>query len=352
MVAEIRSFVTYLKAGTDEKIALSQTIEQLRILSDAILAPLQLNRKHGEPGDCVQTYQRRRHNSYLLPVDLIPTIIATIDALDDVDTFSKNKNGEKINKTLILIDEKDHTLGGVKSEVEEIMHVHASDNLLSSMFASCIREGSSDENIINFHRTIRADAVLPLLSLAMDDIGFDRMSITLEGITYWDRLKFAICNVLHSNLICYSMEGGSIDVMTRVSTEHIVNEALSDEGTHIIPSSDFPALTRSVFRMVSTRSHSHESSSHSWETIFLHLYHAAAIATIETPLAPMQSRKTLCGVDRQALLSTIESHVVLPLCTGASVTTITSILDVCTQECCLYCEEVGANTEISGLGFR
>ena len=353
MVAEIRSFVTYLKARTDDKIALIQTIEQLRMLSDAILAPLQLNRKRGEPGEYVQSSHRRRHNSYLLPVDLIPAIIASIDTLEDVDTFAKKKDGKVINKTVILIDENDHTLGEVNSEDGGMTHGRrASDNLLSSMFASCTREGSCGESIINFHRTIRADAVLPLLSLAMDDIGFDRMSITLEGITYWDRLKFAICNVLHSNLICYSMEGGSIDVMTRVSTEHIVNEALSDEGTHIIPSSDFPALTRCVFRMVSTRSHSHESSSHSWETIFLHLYHAAAIATIETPLAPMQSRKTLCGVDRQALLSTIESHVVLPLCTGASVTTITTILDVCTQECCLYCKEDCVNSEISELGFR
>jgi hypothetical protein len=247
MVAEIRSFVTYLKARTDDKIALIQTIEQLRILSDAILAPLQLNRKRGEPGEYVQSSHRRRHNSYLLPVDLIPAIIASIDALEDVDTFAKKKDGKVINKTVILINENDHTLGEVNSEDGGMTHGRrASDNLLSSMFASCTREGSCGESIINFHRTIRADAVLPLLSLAMDDIGFDRMSITLEGITYWDRLKFAICNVLHSNLICYSMEGGSIDVMTRVSTEHIVNEALSDEGTHIIPSSDFPALTRAI----------------------------------------------------------------------------------------------------------
>ncbi|KAL3773946.1 hypothetical protein ACHAW5_010843 [Stephanodiscus triporus] len=352
MVAEIRSFVIYIKAGSFEKIILRQTIEQLRILSDSIIAPLQLNRKLNQPGDYGLRSQRRRHNSFLLPLDLIPTIIASMDALDDVDTFAEKKNGAMIKDTVISIDDNEHKLGTVDTGEEGMMYIRASDNILSSMFASYIQESSCDGSSINFDRTIRADAVLPLLSLAMDDLGFGRMSITREGVTYWDRLKFAICDVLRSNFICYSLHDEAINTMARVSSQQIVNEALSDEGIHIIPTSDYPALARCIFRMVSTSSSAYESPSLSWEAVFLRLYHAAAIATIETPLASVQSRKHTGGVDRQALLPTIESHVLLPLCTGASVRTIKSILDACTQECCQYCKEDCANREIYGFGFQ
>ncbi|KAL3815503.1 hypothetical protein ACHAXA_006200 [Cyclostephanos tholiformis] len=208
MIAEIRSFLTYLKAGSYEQIVLSQTMEQLRILSGVILAPLQLNGEENK-----QKSQRRRHNSYLLPLDLIPTIISSMDALDDVE-FWKNKDRANLNDTVTSIYERDDTLGEVRIEEEGMMQIRASDNLLSFMFASYKREDSCDESIINLDRTIRADAVLPLLSLAIDDIGLSRMSISLGGITYWDRLKFAICDVLNSNLICYSTDVGSIDTST------------------------------------------------------------------------------------------------------------------------------------------
>jgi hypothetical protein len=283
-----------------------------------------------------------------------------MDALEDVEFREGNigtRMGANDAAAIASIHDEDDTSGEVDIEGGRTMRVGAGDELLSTMFASYVREddGSDGGGVVDLDRTVRADAVLPLLSLAIDDIGNSRMSISLDGMSFWDRLKFAICHVLRSNSICYSTDDvGSIDdaSATRVRTQRIVDEAFFDEGAHVIPSSDFPALTRCAFRMASNASaNPHASSNLGWGTIFLHIYHAAAIATIETPRASNQSRKNPGGVDRQALLMTIESHVLLPLCTGASINTITSILDACTQECCSYCKRDCANSEIEGFGM-
>lgn len=73
----------------------------------------------------------------------------------------------------------------------------------------------------------------------------------------------------------------------------------------------------------------------------------------EIPLSSISSQGRRGGgaiADRQALLSTIESHVLLPLCTGASVTTIVKLLDACTQESCERCMGECTSREISGGG--
>ena len=304
------------------------------------------------------------------------TTPAALD-LDDVEVRKRGNNDKSITPdiTTAIDDDDDH----------QKMYIRSSDRLLSTMFGSNIY---NDSNCIkdNYDTTanksktiIRADAILPLLSMAMDDIGYCRMMSTITTMstgggvkggtpaiistttaTYWDQLKYAICTTLHANRICYSIKNNDDDYDDELQEQQqqkqdiIFNEALIDAGIHIIPVSDYPALTRCVFRMVTASSCSSNISSSktsasqpSWEAIFLQLYYAATVATIETPLSFIiqredRSMNRLFGrdavSDRQALLCTIESHVLLPLCTGASVSTITTLLDACIQESCVYCK--------------
>ena len=306
--------------------------------------------------------------------------------LDDVEVRKRGNKDKSITPYITTaIDDDD-------DDDDQRMYIRSSDRLLSTMFGSNIYNDSNciDDNLQNTANKsktiIRADAILPLLSMAMDDIGYCRMMSTITTMstgggvgggtpaiistttaTYWDQLKYAICTTLRANRICYSIKNNDDDDDDELQEQQqqqqqdiIFNEALIDEGIHIIPVSDYPALTRCVFRMVTASSCSsnisssknsasqHVSSSiTSWEAIFLQLYYAATVATIETPLSFIiqrgdRSMNRLFGrdavSDRQALLCTIESHVLLPLCTGASVSTITTLLDACIQESCVYCK--------------
>ena len=359
MVSEIRSFLSTLgieQITMRRSDTLYQTIIHLTELGNTILEPF-IIMKGGQFLDTSNAtnqvvvkdgnlMKRRRQNSYVLPLELIPTILATMDVLDDnmiqLDLFVKNE------------DRRNETCSLGKSEEKEVgmMNIRASDKLLLSMFASY--NCNNDDGVICFQRILRADALLPLLSLAMDDVGVGRMSSTLSvsgDTTYWDCLKFALNDVIHANLICYS-DDNDIEGDAAHQQGAIVEEAMSDEGLHIIPLSDYPALMRCVSRMVATTSSTPHNVSISWGSILLRLYHAAAVATNQTPLSSVHHRRTMSsgGADRLALLSTVESHVLLPSCTGASVDTIRSILGACNQECCITCKQDSA--KMSKVAFQ
>ena len=351
LVSEIRSFLSTL---TREQImrrdTLYQTIVHLTELGNTILEPFGMKGQGLDTNNVTNQVvpkegtlkKKRRHNSYALPLELIPAILATMDVLDDnmmqLELFVKNE--DRRNEMCSL---------GKSEEKEEGTMMHdnrASDKLLSSMFASY--DFNNDDGIICFQRSLRADALLPLLSLAMDDVGVGRMSTTLsvsEETTYWDCLKFALNDAIHANLICYS-ENDDIEGDAAQQQGVIVKEAMSDEGLHIIPLSDYPALMRCISRMANV--------SISWGSILLRLYHAAAVATNQTPLFSVHHRRTMSsgGADRLALLSTVESHVLLPSCTGASVDTIKCILGACNTECCLTCKQDSAKMELSKVAFH
>lgn len=328
MLSELRSYITnlrtvryYNQGDIHDHDDPTYAIDKLVHLGNTILAPLRWE------NTTFTTRENRRHDSYLLPLELIPTILASIDALNESQSTVVGDSSSAENSN---VDRND------------VSHIRSSDDFLSTIFASYTVDDDFSNYIKKFARTVRADALLPLLSLAMDDIGFGRMSMVLpnvDRVTYWDCLKFALNDVIHANLICYAIEANS------VLQEKIVEEASRDDGIHIIPLSDYPALMRCLFRIIdlSTSASSHASIGLSWESIFLRLYHAAAVATSRTPLDSMHRRKNPRDADRLSLLSTIESHVLLPSCTGASVSTITSILDACGRDCCTLCKRDAAD---------
>ena len=339
ILAELRAYITSLGAmdKVDRSSTLDRTINLLYELGNTILAPLQLlkggNNNNNTDEEAKKHTLNRSHNAYLLPLELIPVIFATMDVLDDIQMHYL------VDKEHTLKFEEHDTTEMNMKEDKDMVHIRASDKFLSSTFATTCNYDSS-KTCNNFQRTLRADALLPILSLAMDDIGFDRMSTTLhdnETVTYWDCLKYALSNVIHDNLICYIDDEAVIEGED-ANLKRIVVEATSDEGIHIIPSSDYPALIRCIFRMVSTGVSSSSEKSiiiPCWERLLLQLYHATVVATNQMPLPLIQQRKG--GADRLALLSTVESHVLLPSCTGAAVSTIRSILEVCNGECCITC---------------
>jgi len=338
LIGEIRSFVSDLTSSiasrategdTRSKDLVKQILQHLFELGETIVSPLLLTGDENGKQQLLQQQQqfRRREHSYLLPLELFPVILGTLDVLDDllVDLC-----------TPVMVDDMEVDGSEPKNDGKDgSADVRMSDNLLALLFASINEEDN------NSHRTIRADASLPLLALAMDDIGNGRMSTNLplqDDATFWDGLRLALSTVIRSNLMCY--------IETDETNENAINDATFDEGSHIIPSSDYPALIRCVFRMITTNPH-HETSQStsvpSWQSLFLQLYHAAAIATASTPKLLASDRRKKAGeMDRVATLATVESHVLIPSFTGASVSTIRSILDACTYECCPSCKRNAA----------
>ena len=348
MVAEIRTLLTRIQT---EKISmketLSQTIEHLMELGTTILDPFLMNNTKME----ASTRKKRRQNSYLLPLELIPTLLATLDVL--YDNMQKD-NSFWIGEQGVAKTEDDATVNGdadimmqyspealAKHEELDTIYARPSDTLLLSMFALHLNDENSECSMMpSLQRTMRADASLHMLSLAMDDVGMSRMSTSLpsnEGLTCWDCLQFALNDVIQANLVCYAGDNESNARMAgEEAKQQIIKDAISDQGLHIIPVSDYPGLMRCVFRMVTTKSNPNNSG---WEGILLRLYHATAVATSKALLQSVHQHKHSVGAEQLTMLSTVESHVLLPSCTGASVSTIKSILETCSHECCASCKQ-------------
>jgi len=370
---------------------LNNIINQLTALGNVILEPLLINKVEVKVSTTTaaptNNKKKKRYNSYILPLELIPSILTTLDILNDIkfdlyikeEAEKKSSNSMVIKKSdedVVMNDEYEQSSPDDVKEGEEIHQERASDKLLSLLFASSNSNITTNNNVQK-SRTIRAEALLPLLSLAIDDIGINRMLTTTndeEEITYLDCLKIEIGNVIYDNLICYSDpnndnvdrlgSGGVSDTnqqqQQQQRQQQVIGEGISDEGIHIIPTSDYPALMRCVFRMmVATTSSSTLSDNSSclisWESILLQLYHATSVATNQRPFSTssvdhprrVSSSGSGGGADRLALLSTVESHVLLPSFTGASVDTVKSVLEACNRECCLLCNQDDTKLEES-----
>jgi hypothetical protein len=295
---------------------------------------------------------------------------------DDVDDNNGNNNDDNNGNNNDDNNEKNED----KSS-EEVM-IRYSDKLLSSIFVPPFKNNCSnssvvddDENIIsdgnssNIH--VRGDAILPLLALAIDDIGHDRMitsvpsqhliidSITSnscsstsqyyheEDISYWDCLKLVLHQMIQINLRYFT---GNDEGDTAGQRGGLVNNETEEEGeeVYLIAPSDYPALIRCVFRMITmnyaSSSSLQDDNSIGWESILLQLYHASAVISATLPSRRLHRqlfRSGGGGVDSysaSATLSTVENHVLLPSFTGASVVAIRSVLDACLNEsCCTSC---------------
>ena len=394
MVAEIRQFVTNLRRGKfnhtkniineGEEDVISGSIENvintldcLLDLGSIIIAPLLLqpnkivmsNRIVMKRMYCKEmihdnTDYTRREQSYLLPLELLPGILATLDSLDDMlaelivvhQQRQQLEWGHREVATEMDVDVNDNCVNDVSNEdiVERNdddnvqPQIRYSDRLLAAIFNPFTSTENDvtgvDKAVDKVLRSIRADAALPLLALAIDDIGIDRMAMNIprmcnvsldHDMTYWDCCILSLCHVIQSNLLCYkSNEEGVLNN----DQNQVISEAINDDGTHIITPSDYPAMVRCVFRMIATNS-SHNNNSNNnlrcslvrWESLLLQFYHAAAVASAKLPsINPLRRRRNGSVTEHHsATLSTVESHVLLPSFTGASVLTIRSILDSC-----------------------
>eukprot|EP00986_Skeletonema_menzelii_P012554 scaffold6975_cov83-Skeletonema_menzelii.AAC.11 len=437
MVTEIRHFVTNLRSGTnnnndnnyssyfhfnngnnnggeeeDEEDECSIIIANVRNTLDCLLElglviidPLLIRRDYDDDDDehpkimkrinYKEIHQEgnnnnnnnytRREQSYLLPLELLPGILASLDILDDLlaDLMiarqqKKQKQQEEVeweHREFVHVDvemnNNDDDDDNRKSSAQEHndddddakLYIRYSDKLLSAIYVPFIASYNNNvsnggvDKIDKLHRSIRADASLPLLALAIDDIGIDRMAMIVptlsnngydEGITYWDCLALSLHHVIQSNLLCYSSSNDEREL------DHdqiqIINEAMNDEGMHLIAPSDYPAMIRCVFRMIATNSSFNKNISEQtlgWESLLLQLYHAAAVVSAKVPsiksLRPRRNKNSASD-HHSATLSTVESHVLLPSFTGASVTAIRSLLNSCRQESCVSCKRMSVNT--------
>ena len=72
----------------DRSSTLDRTMNLLYELGNTILAPLQLlkggNNNNNTDEEAKKHTLNRSHNAYLLPLELIPVIFATMDVLDDI----------------------------------------------------------------------------------------------------------------------------------------------------------------------------------------------------------------------------------------------------------------------------
>ena len=350
----------------------------------------------------------KRERSYLLPLELIPLLLASLDSLDDSlahfllyqqkeeqrqqrqqeeivdneDDYSLMNDFEKMtNDTNIIIKSKinnddNDVVSNESSKRKHPQVLRHSDILLSTMFVS----GSSNSNSNNkAHKSknnvrVRGNAILPLLALAIDDVGFDRMAMSVpkmlimtrnnnssndngsslndEDISYWDCLKLSLHHIIQSNLTCYYAEENEKER----GGGKALDDDDDDEGdyNYLIAPSDYPALIRCVFRMILTNSSSSSTSSHNrctqqfssikWESLLLQLYHAAAVVSAKSSTVFQRLQRQRSEYHQyhsaSAVLSTVENHVLLPSFTGASVMAIRSVLDVCLYEscCCDSCK--------------
>eukprot|EP00956_Cyclotella_meneghiniana_P015907 scaffold24738_cov74-Cyclotella_meneghiniana.AAC.7 len=317
----------------------SQSLEQLLYLGEIIIAPL----LRTNCSNTMQSTKTRRQHSYLLPLELIPALLSVSEELTNMHVeISESLAREEF---ALGMRSKETQYGMDMDPPEQENDVNASygerttsvrDTILTSLF-SCVQRNNG-----LVHRSIRADAALPILALAIDDIGSVRMSSMCPSFhsTYWQCLRQALNDVFSSSVFCCSEKLEVKDDNEMVQRHISMREEIeSDEGVHVIPHSDYPALLRCIFRMIiSTNSDqsTNKPTDPSWESLLLRFYHATLVTTLSQRLS---TSKKQSDMDRMSILSTVESHVLLPTFTAAPVSSVRAILKACTIECCASCRK-------------
>ncbi|KAL3794237.1 hypothetical protein ACHAWO_006481 [Cyclotella atomus] len=343
LVAEIRSYLSNILSTIhtinvakrkQEYITLSS--EQLLLLGRTIIAPLLRSHCDALKEEVPLSSTDVRRQSYLLPLQLIPIILSVADAFDDAnidvsqslvcEKFARGMGVEQIKEDSESMDDQKSKVTEPKSEDEE-PSTSVSDRLLALLFSSHTHEETTQI-------FIRADSVLPILALAIDDIGSVYMSSvrgTAENAdSYWACLRLALDNVIVSSIkSCFKRNASEND---RSGKQH--DSSRGDEGMSIIPHTDYPALIRCIIRMITannTGTSIDQSATPCWESLLHRTYHAAIVAAL-TPTSMKHK-----AIDRMSILSTIESHVLLPAFTSAAVPSIRSILYASSIQCCPLC---------------
>ena len=367
MVARIRSFLSSnvsskTSALKDERRKLDyidQSLEQLLLLGQLIIGPLL------QTSNTDETHSNgvRRQHSYLLPLEMIPSILTAADALDDLRAdMSKDLTRMEFELGMGL---KQTTDENDSIDCNETKHSEQQHNNIQSMDVDQV-EPKDENSTTTMHRVsdiimtalfssfaehncrftpkpIRADAALPVLALAVDGIGSGRMASVCpamnngQNATYWDCLRQTLDEVISFSILCCN------DAST--------DEIRSQEGIHIIPHADYPALVRCIFRMVSSNnsnSSTINSMYPSCESLLLRSYHATVATVLSAKLARLEKYR---DSDPMTILSTVQSHVLLPIFVGSSVLSIRSILNRCATDSCSSCMKDSAVPSHIVAGF-
>jgi len=328
-IEAIQAFIVNIRSlakGKDERLDVSKIISRLYVFSHGILAPFRLD---GGPKGSTHRMGDPR------VLGLIPTSLEALDDLHDVD--SSEPDGNDTCKVTVHDDSSDDEfcMLGTNLEVEEsslssqdertgnCTRAHgmkrASDRLLTSMFVSV-----NNKHRMRARHNIRADAVLALLQVAVDDIGMKRLSTDIPlfnrnrgAITGLECLQFALDSVLHASLSYY------LDI----EDKQIVLHETVEYGRDVIPIEDYPALIKSIFRMLDSEV---ASSSYQFEEILLRTYQAAAFAT-NCGLAPAKTES--CREDYTTTMnwSRLTFNSIVSCIGECSTSTINRVLEACTR---------------------
>ena len=94
LIGEIRTFISTLGStsvitlNNSRVDSLNSTMNQLTTLGNVIIEPLLINKKRVKVVSTTTTStnnnKKKRYNTYILPLELIPTILTTLDVLDDI----------------------------------------------------------------------------------------------------------------------------------------------------------------------------------------------------------------------------------------------------------------------------
>ena len=363
MVARIRSFISSsvlskthtLKEEKQKLEYIDQSLEQLLLLGQIIIGPL----LQAIGTDETHFNVARRQHSYLLPLEIIQSIITVADALDDIhiDTSKeldrmefevgiglKQAQDENACRELEQIDQQRNIQAIVSDQVRPKEDTSTTTkHTVSEAIMTALFSSFAEHNSEFTFKPIRADAALPVLALAVDDIGSGKMASMCpavnngQNVTYWDCLRQTLDKVISCSVLCCA--------------EAKNDDMRSQEGIHIIPHADYPALIRCIFRMISSNN-SYLSTGRSiypsWESLLLRSYHATVAIVLSSHLNRLEK---YCDNDRMTILSTVQSHVLLPIFVGASVLLIRSILNSCVTECCSSCKKNSAVPSYIVAGF-
>ena len=275
-IEAIQAFIVNLQSLAKEKDKLpdvAKIISRLYDLSQEILAPLRL-----DGGSKRHAPSHRMGDPKAL--DLIPTVLEALDDLHVINsseadgndlTCKVTANDESSDDEFCMLgtnlDVEESSLSSQDEEKGNCTRAHgmkrASDRLFTSLFVSV-----NNKHQMRARRIIRADAVLTLLQMAVDDVGMERLSTDVPlfnqnrvAFTGLECLQFALDSVLHASLSYY------LD---------IEDKYMEHDGRDVIPIEDYPALIKCIFRMLDFDM---ASSSHQFEGILLRTIHVAAFAT-------------------------------------------------------------------------
>ena len=324
----VHAFIVNLRSlakEKDEQLDVSKIINRLYVLSHGILAPHRLD---GGPKRQVSTHRM----GYPKTLGIIPTVLAALDDLHDVNSSKPDGNDlackvtvndESSEDEFCMLDThlevEESSLSSQDERTGNCTRGHgmkrASDRLLTSMFVSV-----NNTHRMRARHNIRADAVLAMLQVAVDDIGMERLSTDIplfnRTVTGLECLQFALDSVLHSSLSYY----------LNIEDEKIVLHDAIQDGRDVIPIEDYPSLIRCLFRMLDFDL---APSSHHFEETLLKTYHAAIVAT-NCELA-LEETEGCCREGNATTWSKLTSNTIASCISECSASTINRVLEACTR---------------------